>query len=107
MAVVRSRTDRGIYGAARPPPATMDQDELHTHLSEAVSGARRSGRLGLTAKLISYCWPGGPQDRYVPVGVVWLREWGPRLFDPSPIVSVVARRPWLWRRALRSRRGDG
>ena len=26
-------------------------------------------------------------------------------FDPSPIVSVVARRPWLWPRALRSRAG--
>jgi ketosteroid isomerase-like protein len=28
-------------------------------------------------------------------------------FDPSPVVRVLARRPWLWPRALRSRRGSG
>ena len=69
----------------------MDQDELHTHLSEAVSGARRSGPLGLTAQLISYCWPGGPQDRYVSVGAVWLREWGPqRSAATTPVCSCAS-----------------
>ena len=28
-------------------------------------------------------------------------------FDPGPVVRVLVRRPWLWPRALRSRRGSG
>jgi hypothetical protein len=69
----------------------MDQDELHSHLSEAVSGARRTGRLGLTARLLASCWPGGPQDRYVPVGAVWLRQWGPqRAAVTTPVCSCAS-----------------
>jgi len=27
-------------------------------------------------QLLTYCWPGG-DDRYVPAGLAWVRNWGP------------------------------
>jgi hypothetical protein len=68
----------------------MDRKDLRTHLDEAVSGARPVDRLGLTARLIAYCWPGGLEDRYVLAGADWVREWGPRRSGAAVPVCTCA-----------------
>ena len=69
----------------------MDRKDLRTHLHDAISDPRRTGRLALTARLIEYSWPGGTRDRYIPAGVAWVREWGPQRSGGAVPVCSCAR----------------
>ncbi|MFL5860032.1 MAG: hypothetical protein ACJ780_04525 [Solirubrobacteraceae bacterium] len=55
----------------------MDYFELQSHITAAATVSRPIVLRGLTADLVSYCWPGGRHDRYNPPSVAWVREWGP------------------------------
>jgi hypothetical protein len=54
----------------------MDESELRTHL-RAADGRIPGGPHSLTARVIAWCWPGGPDDRSDRVALEWVRRWRP------------------------------
>jgi hypothetical protein len=95
--MVMASTDLGICsaGATSPPlrAAMMTHDELRLHIAASVTASRPAELRGLTARIVSVCWPGGHQDRSNPAALAWLRHWRPqRVGAELPVCSCVSGR---------------
>jgi len=64
----------------------MDYDKLRDFIGSAVGGRSSPEARGLTARMLSACWPGGLEDRSERVALEWVRRWHPR--------SAVATMPY-------------
>jgi hypothetical protein len=54
----------------------MHEDRIREHIEAAAARPERETRL-LTARIASFCWPGGSDDRSEPGALAWVRRWRP------------------------------
>jgi len=66
----------------------MDDDRIRWHLEAArhESDAHR-----LASRIVSFCWPGGSDDRSEPAALDWVRRWRPATGGAAlPVCSCAA-----------------
>jgi len=61
----------------------MNREELRKHIASAAPHAGKDSAR-LASRIVSVCWPGGPEDRTERVALDGLRQWRPEQIAAEP-----------------------
>jgi hypothetical protein len=63
--------------------------QIASHI-KSISARAEPDTERLVSAMLGRCWPGDSGDRSEPGALEWLRRWGPRGVEPTPLVCSCA-----------------